>query len=132
VVKTLREDRVSIGLGGREYEFPTADVDRFWLGKYLLLWRPPYVEANNIRRGTRGASVVWLRETLARSTGRQPGGQLSEVFDAELETYVKAFQRQHLLEADGIVGRLTLIQLSVYDPTLGTPLLSDATRVATP
>jgi general secretion pathway protein A len=132
VVKTLRADRVVLGMNERDYEFATADVDRYWLGKYLLLWRPPYVEINNLRRGRRGPSVVWLRDALARYAGRAPQGQLSDMFDAELENHVKAFQRQHLLAADGIVGALTLMQLSVYDATLGSPLLSEATQTAIP
>jgi general secretion pathway protein A len=132
VVKALREDRAVVGMNGREYEFALSDVDRYWLGKYLMLWRQPYVEINNLRRGARGPAVVWLRETLARSTGREPQVSLSEMFDAELETHVRAFQRQHLLAADGIVGHLTVIQLSVYDPTLGSPLLATAPAVGTP
>lgn len=132
VVKALREDRAVVGMNGREYEFALSDVDRYWLGKYLMLWRQPYVEINNLRRGARGPAVVWLRETLARASGREPQAALSDVFDAELETYVRAFQRQHLLAADGIVGPLTVIQLSVYDPTLGSPLLATAPAAATP
>jgi general secretion pathway protein A len=132
VVKAMREDRAVVGMNGREYEFALSDVDRYWLGKYLMLWRQPYVEIDNLRRGAHGPAVVWLRETLARSTGREPQAALSEVFDAELETHVRAFQRQHLLAADGIVGRLTVIQLSVYDPTLGSPLLATAPAAGTP
>ncbi len=122
LVAGLEGDRVASQLGEREYSFPIRELDRYWYGQYLMLWKPPLAEKRVLRRGMRGQSVVWLRNTLARYN-RQPGGERSDLFDKELETEVKSFQRAHHLEDDGIVGSLTLIKLNSYDPVTAPPML---------
>ncbi len=121
LVSALKEDSVALELGDRLREFPLTDVDRFWYGKYLALWNPPEGGDQLSRRGARGPAVQWLREALARAglatTGR------GEVYDAELESKVKEFQRRHQIEDDGIVGKMTLILLTRYDK-VAPPLLA--------
>ena len=123
LVSALKDDRAVLDLGGEPYEFPLAEVDRYWFGKFLVLWTPPPTGEQTLRRGMRGPSVLWLREALARFDGRAPDSK-SEVFDARLEGEVKAFQRKHQLADDGIVGRFTLIQLDGYDASGAPPLLT--------
>jgi murein L,D-transpeptidase YcbB/YkuD len=49
---------------------------------------------------------------------------VSDVFDADLTTQVRDFQRQHQLAVDGIAGVQTQIALAGAVATPGTPLLS--------
>jgi general secretion pathway protein A len=128
LVVELLDDRVALELGGQRHWFTLAEVDRHWLGKFLLVWKAPAVEQANLRRGARGESVAWLRNTLARYY-RQPATP-GDLFDAELERQVQEFQRRHQLPADGIAGLLTMMQLTNYDPAIAPPLLWSAGATA--
>lgn len=122
LVAALKEDSVALELGDRTREFPLSEVDRFWYGKYLALWNPPQGGEQILRRGMQGLSVRWLRETLARA-GLPTAGKPADVFDDELESKVKEFQRRHQIEQDGVVGRVTLMLLTTYDK-VSPPLLA--------
>jgi general secretion pathway protein A len=123
LVSGLKGDEVSSEIGGQRYSFPVSDFDRYWYGEYLLLWKPPLADGRVLRRGMRGPWVVWLRDTLARYEGKPSPGAVSDMFDEQLEAQVKAFQRSHRLAEDGIVGRLTMLQLNTYDPMAAPPVL---------
>ena len=119
----LKADSATLDFGGSLHDLPLLDIDRHWLGKALLLWRPP-TEAAVLRRGMRGADVAWLRAALARGladTRIAPG----DLFDAVLETHVKEFQRRAQLPVDGAVGELTFLRLPSDDPSL-TPAVTAA------
>lgn len=73
-----------------------------------------------LRQGDRHVDVMILRQRLTYwgATGLLPGqveaypaldleGSDPELFDSELESAVKRFQRRHLLNDDGVVGRNT-------------------------
>ena len=127
LVERLASNQAALNFGGQRYLFAQAEIDRYWFGKYLLLWRPPSTVPETLRRGARGAAVIWLRRALARAQGVRtelplpsPG---AELFDWELETQLKAFQRRHQLVADGVVGQFTLMQLNLYTDDAGTPRL---------
>ena len=122
LVSALNADSVALELGDQLREFSLTEVDQFWYGKYLALWNPPEGREQTLTRGMRGPAVQWLRDALARA-GHVTSAARGEVFDADVESNVKAFQHQHQLEEDGIVGRMTLILLTTYDKT-SPPLLA--------
>jgi general secretion pathway protein A len=128
LVVRLTEDSVTLQLAGQRYEFPLGIVGRIWPGKYLALWSPPEFGEQVVRSGMRGASVVWVRDTLARYGLPRNASPASDVFDLELEAQVKEFQRRHRLEVDGIVGRVTLVYLSNYSGRAPTPVLASSTQ----
>jgi general secretion pathway protein A len=131
LVSGLKGDQVSSEIGGQQYSFPVSEFDRYWYGQYLLLWKPPLADGRVLRRGMRGPWVVWLRDTLARYEGKPAPTPVSDMFDEQLEAQVKAFQRSHRLAEDGIVGRLTMLQLNTYDPTAAPPLLWKLSKAET-
>lgn len=96
----------------------------FWNGHYLLLWRPPSLDARLIRPGARGETVLWLRRNLDRADNQMAAAEWPEVYDAELVERVKAFQRSRALVPDGLVGERTLIHLSTLEGDRSVPLLS--------
>ncbi len=93
--------------------FRLEDVLNNWQGYYLILWKPLLRGGmSNIYPQTYSNNVPWLRQQLDRIDGEdsihttQP-----RFFDRQLEKRVKRFQRQHHLQADGIVGPKTIIYL---------------------
>jgi general secretion pathway protein A len=123
LVAALTEENVSLEFAGRRYRFPLTEVNRFWFGKFLTLWRPPEVGDHPIRRGMRGPPVAWVRDALARYGLPRSLSPASDVFDTDLESRVREFQRRHQIEDDGVVGKQTLIYLSAHDVSK-PPLLS--------
>jgi general secretion pathway protein A len=123
LVTALDDNQISANFGGQEYDIPISEIDRYWYGQYLLLWKPLSSKQRVLRRGTRGEAVVWLRNILARYHGEPKLANGKDLFDRELEIQVKAFQRDHQLKLDGVVGRLTFIQLNTYDPEKAAPVL---------
>jgi general secretion pathway protein A len=120
----LTDDRVVLELAGKRREFTQAEVDRYWFGKYLALWNPPEATMpRDLRRGMRGPLVLWVREMLSRS-GNPAVELISDVYDAKLEAQVKEFQRQHRLDDDGVIGKMTWVQLSTHDERFTPPVLS--------
>lgn len=80
-------------------------------------WRQ-IVSGRLLRLGDRGERVADLRSRLRitrdlESSGSLKAGEADEVFDAEVEQAVQAFQRRHGLEVDGVVGPNTLAALNV-------------------
>src|SRR5262249_31627795 len=117
----LDKDRATLELGGRSFSFALAEIDPFWDGAYILLWKAPPVSAGLLGPGTRGKDVEWLSQRLRAIDGR-PGEGPRGVYDDELKARVMAFQRSRSLLTDGIVGEETLFQLAmaVQDPSRPT------------
>jgi peptidoglycan hydrolase-like protein with peptidoglycan-binding domain len=67
-----------------------------------------------ISLGSKGDDVKRLQRVLARHLLWNPFGPITGVFDASLETAVKAFQQSNGLVADGVVGPTTWAKLPSY------------------
>ena len=124
VVSMLDEEKVSLVLGKKEYTFSIAEVDKYWYGKYLLMWRPPEATVDKLKPGESGAAVVWLRQALAWYKGEAINESASDYYDVSLASDVREFQRQHKLVVDGVVGQFTFMALNQYQPNAKPPLLS--------
>jgi murein L,D-transpeptidase YcbB/YkuD len=75
---------------------------------------PSIPEGVTLRKGDRGERVRALRQRLTNSGSIvDEDAKGSELYDGELESAVKTFQRLHGLEEDGIVGKRTLTALNV-------------------
>lgn len=130
LVAALKQDSVVLELGGKQRNFSMSEVDRFWFGKYLLLWRPTAPEAATLHLGDRGESVVWLRDALARYRGEPLVAEASDVFDQELQQQLIEFQSRLRLVSDGVAGRASLARLQAYLPSGSPTLVADATLEA--
>lgn len=124
VVSMLDEENVSLLLGNKEYTFSIAEVDKYWYGKYLLMWRPPEANVDKLKPGESGAAVVWLRQALAWYKGEAKNKSASDYYDVSLASEVRDFQREHKLVVDGVVGQFTFMALNQYQPNAKPPLLS--------
>lgn len=116
-----------LSIGGVRVTHPVESITQAWFGEYMLLWRPPGGTAIALGPGSRGANVLWLRESLAaideRYTSSSPA---SDAYDAELEQVVRAFQRAHRLDVDGLAGQQTQIIINSLLDIDGTPRLTSA------
>jgi general secretion pathway protein A len=120
----LGEEQARLAIGGSEHVYPLAEVERLWDGSFILLWKAPPVGARLLSRGMRGKDVEWLRGTLDMLDGAVSGGRPSDVYDAEVEQRVMAFQRSRSLAPDGLVGGETLLHLALAAREPGVPSLS--------
>ena len=119
VATRLDATTVGLALGDAELVAETSSVSPYWSGDYLVLWRPPPVYKVLLQVGMRGPDVAWLRKRL----GATKEGS-TDLFDAPLRDRVVTFQRDHGLEADGVVGPLTLITLNTADDDPAIPRLA--------
>ena len=123
----LGEGTATLELGGREYTLPLREIDRFWDGDFLLLWKAAPVGSRLISPGMRGKDVGWLRGRLDELEGHMGKVPDPDIYDEALKRRVLDFQRSRSLVPDGLVGGETLAQLTraIRDP--GTPSLSRRT-----
>ena len=120
VVTALADTDVLLDMGGTPLEASRADVDPYWFGDFILLWKPPGANLPTLALGSRGGDVLWLREQLDRAEGRAPQPAPEPLFDEALRQRVQRFQRERGLTVDGMVGRQTLahLQAVVSDPSI--------------
>ena len=125
VLTGISGDSAELSIGGVRVNHAVADITRVWFGNFMLLWRPPTGAATSLGRGSRGADVVWLRNSLASIDARYASTDPdAELFDAELEDLVRLFQREHRLDVDGLAGQQTQIIINTLLAVEGTPRLS--------
>jgi general secretion pathway protein A len=123
----LTEESATLVIGKREYSFPLTEIDRVWDGAFILIWKTPPLGSRMVARGMRGPEVEWLRRQLDALDGRTAKERPSDLYDAELERRVIAFQRSRSLVPDGRVGGETLMHLVLAARGPETPSLSSAT-----
>ncbi|MBT5220693.1 MAG: AAA family ATPase [Woeseia sp.] len=124
----LTETDAQLLIDGSEITVPVADLAHYWFGQFMILWRPPNANEQQIGPGTRSPNVVWLRESLAEIDKRNLEFTADgEVFDDQLATLLIEFQRGHRLDADGIAGLKTQIIINSMLESNQSPRLK-ATR----
>jgi general secretion pathway protein A len=123
VLTALSDEHAQIELGGARRDVKITELSQYWLGDFVLLWRPDTGRVKPLSVGMRGDEVRWLRKNLHRWRGEQPPEPVSDVFDAELSELVMDFQRRHRLTVDGIAGVQTQLVLASAVASPDSPLL---------
>ena len=125
VVLALQGNQVSLNIGGKIITTATDNVDPYWYGNYLLLWRPPPAGSNVLQEGFIGKDVAWLRDQLDRIEGKPISSNEKKnlSFDPTLKWRVMEFQRIRGLDVDGVAGRETMIEINSAVNDRSTPLL---------
>jgi general secretion pathway protein A len=118
-VTRVEGNRVTLQIAGRQYTSRADDLDPYWSGRFILLWKPPAIGTRLIGPGVRGRPVRWLRERFRRIDRRALPTADADAYDAALRERVMTFQRRHGLDPDGVVGEQTLITLG---NVIGEPL----------
>jgi general secretion pathway protein A len=118
----LHDDAATLDVAGERVTFPLIEIERFWDGAFVALWRTPGLTSTDLRPGMSSRDVAWLRQQLA--SGGTP--ERTTVYDDELKRRVVAFQRANGLTPDGIVGDETLVRLVAMATDARMPSLSKA------
>jgi general secretion pathway protein A len=126
VLTGLDDEHARLELGSRSELVPIAELSRYWMGDFVMLWRPANSPVKALSSGMRGADVRWLRQSLQQLRGQHSDGTVSDVFDDELAGEVREFQRAHQLTVDGIAGLQTQIALAGAVAAPSGPLLFTA------
>lgn len=111
VLQRLDGGAITLRINGIEETYSEAEFNKYWRGHFSLLWRAPYGFNTPIQPGTISPVARWLRETFAQ-IDQQPVSVNSAAYDTTLVERVKAFQRDVGEVDDGILGEVTLIQLT--------------------
>ena len=118
LLQGLDSDRLLVGTADQLITVSKESVESRWLGTYLVSWPqaagwPPFIGI-----GDKGPAVATIFEMASQVDDPYLG---EPVFDAAFELWLKGFQARNGLEADGIVGRNTLLHLmtaSIQEPRL--------------
>ena len=122
VVAALDDTSARVEAGEATLKADLLDLQRWWYGPFLVLWRPPVPMARLLKPGMRGAEVHWLRQGLATVRG-EPALAGSDLYDKDLQQRVEEFQRAHRLSVDGIAGEQTQVLLDALVGAPGAPTL---------
>jgi len=119
-ITSIQDNLATVYSNNNEYTIKLSDLDQYWYGQFILLWRKPDNYSTAITPGDNGSIVTWLNTHFADN-------QLvnsNNAYDDTLIEKVKTFQSRHGLAADGIVGPVTIIHLNTESgmnvPTLTT------------
>jgi len=123
VLTRLTPSEATLHFGDRVVTAPLTEVESFWDGAFVVLWRPP-PGALPVRPGARGPVTDWLRERLARADGVGLPVERGQPYDDALRQRVIAFQQARSLDPDGVVGRETAILLQGAERGPDVPRLS--------
>jgi murein L,D-transpeptidase YcbB/YkuD len=118
LLRGVDEKRLLVGSPDRLLTVSRDAVDSNWLGAYFVVWPQASGWPVEVSRGDTGPAVTTIMEMAVSVDVPYHGGQ---VFDAAFELWLKGFQVRNGLEADGIVGRKTLLYLmkaSIKEPKL--------------
>ena len=123
VLTALDDDYATLALGEHDQRVPLAEVSRYWMGDFTLVWKPRVNPTQELSMGMRGEQVKWLRRSLEAVRGGSVSIDPLDVYDQALAIAVQNFQRDHRLNVDGIAGLQTQVVLDTVLAEPGSPLL---------
>jgi general secretion pathway protein A len=124
VLTGLDGERATLRIHGLRVTLPTAEIERFWDGAFLAVWKSPVTGPLPLQPGMRGRDVAWLRQQFAALDGRKAAAtSIGQIYDEELKRRVAAFQQVESLTPDGIAGEETLVRLTAATPGGNGPAL---------
>jgi general secretion pathway protein A len=91
-----------------------AEIDRYWLGEYSIVWKLPPYKSNTISPGQQ-KEAEWVSsslETIQRNKKSRSQHSYRKAKNEPLEAKLKDFQLKSGLVPDGILGSMTLIHIN--------------------
>lgn len=116
----MSDTRVLVGVGEQAQWLARDVLEESWLGGYLTVWPQAPGWPAQIMQGESGQAVEIVMEMAREADVPWRGGT---EFDPGFENWLMEFQRRHGLEADGIVGPVTLLHLMA--PTISSPRIAE-------
>ena len=105
LLASLDGERATIEIGPRRVTLPSSEVERFWDGPFVLIWRSPVTGPVPLQPGMLGRDVAWLRQRLGALDGQPVTAKFNQTYDEELKRRVASFQQgealvQHIPRAE--------------------------------
>jgi general secretion pathway protein A len=124
VLASLDGDRATLQIGARRVALAASEVERFWDGPFVMIWRSPVTGPVPLQPGMLGRDVAWLRQRLGALDGQPITAKANQTYDEELKRKVAVFQQGEALLPDGIAGEETLVRLAATAPGANGPSLT--------
>ena len=67
----IQDDKATVETGNDARIVNVKDIERRWLGDYILIWNPPPGYRGDIHPGMQGIDVAWIDFQLAAIQGRK-------------------------------------------------------------
>jgi general secretion pathway protein A len=124
VLASLDGERATLEIGSRRVTLASVEVERFWDGAFVMIWRSPVTGTLPLQPGMLGRDVAWLRQRLGALDGQPLTAKANQIYDDELRRRVAVFQQVESLVPDGIAGEETLVRLVATAPGANGPSLN--------
>lgn len=109
LVTAMTVDSVTLQAGEQQWRLPLAALASLWRGEFSTLWRTPPGQSGRLVDGLEGPAGLWLGERIAslQAQGRVPSSA------SGLDARVKAFQQSQGVDAAGVAGPVTFMQVNL-------------------
>lgn len=109
LVTAMTPDSVTLQAGEQRWRMPLTALAGLWRGEFATLWRTPPGHSGRLVDGLEGPAAQWLGERIAslQADGRVPASANG------LDARVKAFQRSQGVDAAGVAGPVTFMQVNL-------------------
>lgn len=109
LVTAMTTDSVTLQAGEQRWRLPLTGLADVWRGEFATLWRTPPGQSGRLVDGLEGPAAVWLGERIAslQAAGSVPASA------SGLDARVKAFQRSQGVDAAGVAGPITFMQVNL-------------------
>ncbi len=124
LVTALHGDTVTLQSRGQRWRLPLDTLDTIWRGDFATLWRTPPGHQGRLADGREGPAGEWLGRRIAelQAAGKVPA---TTAGNDSLTARIIAFQRAHGIDAAGLAGPITFMQLNLASG-VDEPRLSSA------
>jgi len=110
-LKEINENEAKLVIAGKEQVVSLSQLERYWNGDYQFFWTRPEGYFQPIMPGDSGRAVLWLSRRMLKINNHLDMTP-HDYYDDALMEQIKAFQLDHGLDNDGIVGLKTLIHIN--------------------
>jgi general secretion pathway protein A len=126
VLAALDDHSATLSTGTRQFRVRLTALGQWWNGDYATYWRAPPGYSAPGSPGNGPALFEHLAQQLSRLDGAPVLSGATATLDAVLKERVRSFQRAHGLQADGLPGPLTFMQIesALGESTPGLPTAS--------
>lgn len=109
LITDMTADSVTLQAGEQRWRLPLTALADLWRGEFSTLWRTPPGQVGRLVDGREGPAAVWLGDRIAalQAEGRVPPSESS------LGARVKAFQQSQGVDAAGVAGPITFMQINL-------------------
>ena len=107
----IDERSVTLEADGRRERVDIAAFVARSSGEFTTFWRMPRAFRDMLAQGDKGPDVDWLAQRLAGLNEAEPP-PLEHPFDARTREWLRAFQADQQLKADGVAGPRTYMRLN--------------------